>query len=57
LWHLQRRRRWSRRTGISITITPSDRRRLEAIVGDRDAPQKHAWGAAIVLLTAAGMSA
>jgi transposase len=43
------------RTGISITITPSDRGRLEAIAGDRNSPQKHAWRAAIVLLTAGGV--
>jgi hypothetical protein len=29
------------RTGISITLTAADRRRLEATVGDRNAPQKH----------------
>jgi hypothetical protein len=40
------------RTGISITITPFDRGRLEAIAGDRNSPQKHACRAAIVLLTA-----
>ena len=39
------------RTGISITMTPSDRSRLEEIGRDRNAPQKHVWRAAIVLLT------
>jgi transposase len=43
------------RTGISITITPADRVRLEAVVKDRNAPQKHAWRAAIVLLSAEGV--
>jgi hypothetical protein len=41
-------------TGISITITPSDRGRLEVLAGDRNSPQKHAWRAAIVLLSADG---
>src|SRR5438309_12072765 len=40
------------RTGISIKITRPDRRRLEAITKDRNASQKHAWRAAIVLLSA-----
>jgi transposase len=43
------------RTGISITITPFDLGRLEAIAGDRNSPQKHAWRSAIVLLTAGGV--
>ena len=43
------------RTGISINVTPSDRRRLEALVRDRNAPQKHVWRAEIVLLTADGL--
>lgn len=43
------------RTGISLTVTPADRARLEAVVKDRNAPQKHAWRAAIVLLSAAGI--
>src|SRR5487761_1595156 len=40
------------RAGISITVTPSDRRRLKAVVDDRNASQKHVWRAEIVLLTA-----
>jgi len=40
------------RTGISITITASQRRQLKAIVGDRNAPQKHVWRARILLLSA-----
>jgi hypothetical protein len=42
------------RTGISITVSPSDRRRLEALVRDRNTPQKHVWRAEIVLLSADG---
>jgi hypothetical protein len=40
------------RTGISITITRSVRGRLEAITRDRNASQKHAWRAAIILSSA-----
>ena len=43
------------RTGISITVTRADRRRLKALAGDRNAPQKHVWRAEIVLFTAAGL--
>jgi len=43
------------RTGISITLTSADRRRLEAITKDRNAAQKHAWRAAILLLSADGI--
>ena len=43
------------RTGISIKVTRSDRRRLEAIINDRNAPQKHVWRAEIVVLTADGV--
>ncbi len=43
---------WRMRTGISIALTASQRRRLKAIVGDRNAPQKHVWRARIVLLSA-----
>ncbi len=42
------------RSGISITVSPADLRRLEAIVADRNSAQKHAWLARIVLLTADG---
>jgi hypothetical protein len=43
------------RTGISITLMPGDRRRLEALARDRNAPHKHVWRAAIVLLSADGV--
>jgi len=35
------------RAGIVINVTPEDRRRLEAIVSDRSAPQKHVWRASV----------
>ena len=37
-----------------MNVTPADRRRLEAIVGDGNAPQKHVWRAKIILATADG---
>ena len=43
------------RTGISIIVGPSDRLRLEGIVGHRCAAQKHVWRAAIILLSADGV--
>ena len=43
------------RTGISITVKPLDRKRLRAILQDRNAPQKHAWRAEIVLLSGDGL--
>ena len=42
------------RKGISIEVTPTDRGRLQSIVGDRNSPQKHVWRARIVLLSASG---
>ena len=46
---------WRMRTGISITLKPADRRRLEALARDRNTPQKHVWRAEIVLLSADGV--
>jgi transposase len=43
------------RNGISITVSRSDRRRLQALVADRNASQKHVWRAEIVLFTAGGL--
>jgi transposase len=43
------------RTGISIEVSPSDRRRLEPLIRDRNAPQKHVWRARIVLFSADGV--
>ena len=40
------------RAGITVNVTSDDRRRLEAIVSDRNAPQKHVWRAQIILATA-----
>ena len=37
-----------------MNVTPDDRRQLEAIIGDRNAPQKHVWRAQIILATADG---
>ena len=42
------------RKGISIEVTPADRVRLDAIIRDRNSPQKHVWRARIVVLTADG---
>jgi hypothetical protein len=42
------------RAGIVVNVTRSDRRRLEAIVADRSAPQKHMWRANIILAAADG---
>jgi transposase len=43
------------RAGISITVTPEDRLRLEAVARDRNSPQKHLWRARIIMLTADGV--
>src|SRR5271168_1427837 len=43
------------RTGITVDVKAADRARLEAIVADRNSPQKHAWRARIVLLTSDGL--
>jgi hypothetical protein len=40
------------RAGIVVNVTRADRRRLEVIVSDRCAPQKHVWRAQIILATA-----
>jgi len=42
------------RAGIVVNVTRADRRRLEAIISDRSAPQKHVWRAQIILATAEG---
>jgi hypothetical protein len=42
------------RAGIVVNVTRADRRRLEAIVSDRSAPQKYVWRAQITLATADG---
>ena len=43
------------RTGIMVSLDSADRRRLEAVAADRNAPQKHVWRARIVLLSADGV--
>jgi transposase len=42
------------REGITVEVSSADRARLEAVVVDRNSPQKHVWRARIVLLTADG---
>ena len=42
------------RKGIIVELSTADRARLEAVVADRNSPQKHVWRARIVLLTANG---
>jgi len=42
------------RAGIVVNVTRADRRRLESIISDRSAPQKHVWRANIILATADG---
>lgn len=42
------------RTGIFVTLSDADRRRLEALVADRNTPQKHVWRGRIVLMSADG---
>lgn len=39
------------RTGVSITVSAADRRRLAAIIADRNAAQRYVWRARIVLLS------
>ena len=46
---------WGMRTGIVVEVSAADRTRLQAIVADRNSPQKHVWRAEIVLLTADGV--
>src|SRR3712207_9379829 len=48
---------WAMRTGIVVEVSAADRPRLQAIVADRNSPQKHVWRAEIVLLTADGLGA
>ncbi|MFY9629233.1 MAG: IS630 family transposase [Methylocystis sp.] len=43
------------RPGKSISVSPADRDRLQTLVKDRNAAQKHAWRAKIVLFTAEGV--
>jgi hypothetical protein len=43
------------RTGITVHLSPIDRKRLRAIIDDRNSSQKHVWRARIVLATADGL--
>jgi transposase len=40
--------------GITVSVTAKDLAKLEAVVADRNSPQKHVWRARIILLTADG---
>ena len=42
------------RTGLHFDLSAADRVRLEAVVADRNSPQKHVWRARIVLARAEG---
>jgi transposase len=42
------------RIGIKVEVSATDRGQLNAIVADRNSPQKHVWRAQIVLLTSDG---
>src|SRR4051794_20591406 len=44
------------RKGLKIEVAAADRARLEAVVADRNSPQKHVWRAGIVLATADGLA-
>ena len=43
------------RTGITIHLSQTDRKRLQAIIDDRNRAQKHVWRAMIVVATAEGL--
>ena len=43
------------REGIIIEVSAADRSRLEAVVADRNSPQKHVWRSRVVLLTVDGI--
>jgi transposase len=45
------------RTGVNVHLSPTDRKRLQAIVEDRNSAQKHVWRVRIVLATADGLGA
>src|SRR3954451_12466457 len=46
---------WGMRPGTVISLSTSDRSRLEGIVSNRNASQKNVWRAEIVLLSAEGL--
>jgi hypothetical protein len=45
------------RKGSTVEVSAADRARLEAVVADRNSPQKHVWRAEIVLAAAEGLGA
>jgi transposase len=45
---------WGMHERTQIKLSATDRAALEAVVANRNSPQKHVWRAEIVLLTAAG---
>jgi len=45
---------WGMRQGINVDVGAAYRVHLEAVVADRNSPQKYIWRARIVLLTAEG---
>jgi len=46
---------YSMRPRISFTVSPKDRKRLQAIIANGNSPQKHVWRAQIVLLSGDGV--
>src|SRR4051812_16759755 len=42
------------RQGTTIDVSPADGCRLDAIVADRNSPQKHVWRARVALVAADG---
>ena len=42
------------RKDVVVDVSAADHARLEAIVADRNSPQKHVWRAQIILLTSQG---
>lgn len=43
------------RTGIEFTVSPADRRRLDAVVAAPGSAQRHVWRSRIILLSADGL--
>ena len=43
------------RTGVTVQLSPTDRKCLQAIIDGRNSPQKHVWRAMIVVGTADGL--
>ena len=43
------------RTGVTVHLNPTDRKSLQAIVDNRNSPQKHDWRAQIILASAEGL--